>query len=77
MPVLPTQHIIIQLYARLSKRREYKYEGTVESVLLIDEMTTEVIAIVYICPTILRLVYKLKRCQQNCTCDCSTPLCCL
>ena len=31
------------------KRREYKYEGTVESVLLIDEMTTEVIADWFIC----------------------------
>ena len=45
----------------LHKRREYKYEGTVESVLLIDEMTTEVIAdCVHLPPTILRLVYKLK-----------------
>ena len=43
------------------KRREYKYEGTVESVLLIDEMTTEVIAdCVHLPATILRLVYKLK-----------------
>lgn len=43
------------------KRREYKYEGTVESVLLIDGMTTEVIAdCVHLPPTILRLVYKLK-----------------
>ncbi len=43
------------------KRREYKYEGTVESVLLIDEMTTEVIAdLVHLPATILRLVHKLK-----------------
>ena len=26
------------------KRREYKYEGTVESIYLIDDMTVEVVA---------------------------------
>ncbi|RHJ92516.1 N-acetylglucosamine-6-phosphate deacetylase [Parabacteroides bouchesdurhonensis] len=43
------------------KRREYKYEGTVESVFLMDDMTVEVIADGKHLPsTILRLVYKLK-----------------
>lgn len=43
------------------KKREYKYEGTVESVYLIDDMTTEVIADSKHLPaTILRLVYKIK-----------------
>ncbi|MBO5803512.1 MAG: amidohydrolase family protein [Bacteroidales bacterium] len=43
------------------KKREYKYEGTVESVYLIDDMTTEVIADGKHLPaTILRLVYKIK-----------------
>jgi N-acetylglucosamine-6-phosphate deacetylase len=43
------------------KRGEYKYEGTVESVLLLDDMSVEVIADGKHLPgTILRLVYKLK-----------------
>lgn len=43
------------------KKGEYKYEGTVESVYLIDGMTTEVIADGKHLPsTILRLVYKIK-----------------
>ncbi len=58
-----------QLYnamAGFHKRREYKYEGTVESVLLIDEMTTEVIAdLVHLPATILRLVYKLKGVERT------------
>lgn len=49
------------------KRREYKYEGTVESVYLMDGMTVEVIADGRHLPsTILRLVYKLK--GLECTC---------
>lgn len=43
------------------KKREFKYEGTVESVYLIDDMTTEVIADgKHIPATILRLVYNIK-----------------
>ena len=39
------------------KRREYKYEGTVESVYLMDDMTVEVIADgMHLPSTILRLV---------------------
>ncbi|MDO4754961.1 MAG: N-acetylglucosamine-6-phosphate deacetylase [Parabacteroides sp.] len=49
------------------KRREYKYEGTVESVFLIDDMTVEVIADGKHLPgTILRLVYKLKGVERTC-----------
>ena len=49
------------------KRREYKYEGTVESVFLIDPMTVEVIADGHHLPaTILRLVYKLKGVERTC-----------
>lgn len=49
------------------KRREYKYEGTVESVYLLDNMTVEVIADgIHVPPTILRLVYKLKGVEKTC-----------
>ena len=49
------------------KRREYKYEGTVESVFLMDDMTVEVIADGKHLPsTILRLVYKLKGVERTC-----------
>ena len=49
------------------KRREYKYEGTVESVFLMDDMTVEVIADGRHLPsTILRLVYKLKGVERTC-----------
>ena len=49
------------------KRREYKYEGTVESVFLMDDMTVEVIADGKHLPsTILRLVYKLKGVERMC-----------
>ena len=49
------------------KRREYKYEGTVESVYLMDGMTVEVIADGRHLPsTILRLVYKLKGIERTC-----------
>lgn len=49
------------------KRREYKYEGTVESVYLHDDMTVEVIADgIHVPPTILRLVYKIKGVDRTC-----------
>lgn len=49
------------------KRREYKYEGTVESVYLTDGMSVEVIADGKHLPaTILKLVYKLKGVEQTC-----------
>lgn len=49
------------------KRREYKYEGTVESVYLTDDMTTELIADgIHLPATILRLAYKLKGVERTC-----------
>ena len=43
------------------KSHEFKYEGTVESVYLIDDMTVEIIADgKHVPPTILDLVYKIK-----------------
>ena len=49
------------------KRREYKYEGTVESVYLTDGMTVEVIADgIHLPSTILKLVYKLKGVENTC-----------
>ena len=49
------------------KRREYKYEGTVESVYLIDGMTIELIADgIHLPSTILRLAYKLKGVDHTC-----------
>lgn len=49
------------------KRREYKYEGTVESVYLTDGMSVEVIADGRHLPaTILKLVYKLKGVENTC-----------
>ncbi|MBO5181931.1 MAG: N-acetylglucosamine-6-phosphate deacetylase [Paraprevotella sp.] len=42
-------------------KREYKYEGTVESVYLIDDMTVECVADgIHVPPTILRMAYKMK-----------------
>ena len=55
---------VSQLYNAMPgfhKRGEYKYEGTVESVLLLDDMSVEVITDGKHLPgTILKLVYKLK-----------------
>lgn len=49
------------------KRNEYKYEGTVESVYLMDDMTVEVIADgAHLPATILKLVYKLKGVERTC-----------
>lgn len=49
------------------KRREYKYEGTVESVYLTDGMSVEIIADgVHLPATILKLVYKLKGVENTC-----------
>ena len=49
------------------KRREYKYEGTVESIYLLDDMTVEVVADgIHVPPTILRLVYKIKGVENTC-----------
>lgn len=49
------------------KCREYKYEGTVESVYLVDDMTIELIADGrHLPPTILQLAYKVKGTEKTC-----------
>ena len=49
------------------KRHEYKYEGTVESIYLLDDTTVEVIADgIHVPPTILRLIYKIKGVERTC-----------
>ena len=49
------------------KRGEYKYEGTVESIYLFDDMTVEVVADgIHVPPTILRLVHKIKGVERTC-----------
>ena len=49
------------------KQREYKYEGTVESIYLMDDMTVEVVADgIHVPPTILRLVYRIKGVERTC-----------
>ena len=48
------------------KRREYKYEGTVESIYLMDDMTVEVVADgIHVPHTILRLVHKIKGVEKT------------
>jgi N-acetylglucosamine-6-phosphate deacetylase len=49
------------------KCREFKHEGTVESVYLIEPMTVELIADgIHVPPTILRLVYNIKHPERIC-----------
>ena len=49
------------------KRREYKYEGTVESIYLHEDMTVEVVADgVHVPATILRLVHRIKGVERAC-----------
>lgn len=49
------------------KRGEYKYEGTVESIYLFDDMTVEVVADgIHVPPTILRLVHRIKGVENTC-----------
>jgi N-acetylglucosamine-6-phosphate deacetylase len=49
------------------KRREFKYEGTIEGVYLIDEMSVELIADgIHVPPAILRLVHKIKGTERIC-----------
>lgn len=48
------------------KRREYKFEGTVESAYLIPDMTVEVIADgIHVPPTILRMVWQIKGVERT------------
>lgn len=66
---------VAQLYNAMPgfhKRGEYKYEGTVESAFLIDDMSVEVIADGKHLPsTILKLVYKLKGVEKMCLVTCA------
>lgn len=49
------------------KRREFKYEGTIEGVYLIDEMSVELIADgIHVPPAILRFVHKIKGTERIC-----------
>lgn len=49
------------------KRREFKHEGTIEGVYLIDGMSVELIADgIHVPPAILRLVHKIKRAERIC-----------
>ena len=49
------------------KRREFKYEGTIEGVYLIDGMSVELIADgIHVPPAILRLVHKIKGTERIC-----------
>lgn len=49
------------------KCREFKHEGTIESILLRDEMSVEIIADgIHVPPTILRLVHKVKGSHRTC-----------
>ena len=48
------------------KKNEYKYEGTVVSIYLMDDMTVEAIADgIHVPPTILRLIYKVKGVEKT------------
>ena len=48
------------------KRREYKYEGTVESVYLTDGMSVEVIADgIHLPATILKISLQTQRSRAN------------
>lgn len=48
------------------KKKGYKYEGTVESIYLIDDMTVEVVADgIHVPPTILKLVHKIKGVERT------------
>ena len=49
------------------KRREFKYEGTIESVYLLDGMSVELIADgIHVPPTILQLVHKIRGTERIC-----------
>ena len=49
------------------KRREFKYEGTIESIYLMDNMTVELVADgIHVPPVILRMVHKIKGVEHVC-----------
>lgn len=49
------------------KNREFKHEGTIESIYLMDNMSVEVIADgIHVPPAILRMIYKFKGVERTC-----------
>jgi N-acetylglucosamine-6-phosphate deacetylase len=49
------------------KRREFKYEGTIESIYLLDDITVELVADgIHVPPAILRMVHKFKGVERTC-----------
>ena len=49
------------------KNREFKHEGTIESIYLMDEMSVELIADgIHIPPAVLRMVHKFKGVERTC-----------
>lgn len=49
------------------KQREFKHEGTIESIYLMDGMSVEVIADgIHVPPAILKLVHKIKGVERTC-----------
>ncbi len=49
------------------KRREFKYEGTIESIYLHDDITVELVADgIHVPPAMLRMVYNIKGIERTC-----------
>ncbi len=49
------------------KKREFKYEGTIESIYLMDNMSVELVADgIHVPPVILRMVHKIKGVERIC-----------
>ncbi len=49
------------------KKREFKYEGTIESIYLMDNMSVELVADgIHVPPAILRMVHKFKGVERTC-----------
>ena len=49
------------------KKREFKYEGTIESIYLMDDMTVELVADgIHVPPAMLKMVYKIKGVERTC-----------
>jgi len=50
----------------VNKKREYKHEGTIESIYLMDDMTVELVTDgIHVPPAILKLVYKIKGIERT------------
>ena len=49
------------------KQREFKHEGTIESIYLMDDMTVELVADgIHVPPAIMKMVYKIKGIERTC-----------